>query len=128
MAVRVTEAEVLEIAPGITLTPITAFITAASMVVDDINSRCSKAFDDARLKEIERFLTAHLVYMVPGASAGLKTAEDIGRGDYKVAYAIATLGAGVAGTTFGYNANMLSEGCLAEWDKRQSQVYFSGGA
>ena len=63
MPVRVSEAEVLEIAPGITLTPITAFITAASMIVDDINTRCGKSFDDARLKDIERFLSAHFVYM-----------------------------------------------------------------
>ena len=128
MPVRVSEAEVLEIAPGITLTPITAFITAASMIVDDINTRCGKSFDDARLKDIERFLSAHFVYMTPGASTGAKTDEEIGRGDYKVSYATASLGSGIMGTYFGSTANMLSESCLIEWDKRQAQTFFSGGA
>lgn len=123
---RVTQAEVLAIAPAVTLANITPFIDAANLVVSDINTRCSKSFDAARLKEIERFLSAHMVSMAVGTGSKDKKSESISRGDYSVGYATTTLGSGITGTTYGQTANMLSEGCLANWDMRRSQIITGG--
>lgn len=123
---RVTEAEVLEIAPAIAITPITPFIDAANTIANDINTRCGKSFNEDRLTQIELYLSAHFVYMAEGTSGGTKRSESIARGDYQVTYAVATLGEGIKGTTYGQTANLLSEGCLIEWDKRQSQIVMAG--
>ena len=126
MTARVSQAEVLAIAPAITLADITPFIDAASLIVDDLNTRCGKSFDAARLKEIERFLSAHLASFAVGTGSKDKSRESIARGDYDVSYATSKLGQGILGTTYGQTANLLSEGCLVEWDKRQSQLYAAG--
>lgn len=126
MANRCTEAEVLAIAPGITITPLLPFITAANFIVSDINDKCGKSFSEDRLKEIECWLSAHFAYMGSDTTSGTKKSESIAKGDYSVSFSVASVGEGITGTPYGQTANLLSEGCLAEWDKRQSQAYASG--
>ena len=63
MAIRVTEQEVLDIMDsGVDLssTQITAMITAASSVIDTIFAD-DAVVDDALLKELERWLSAHYI-------------------------------------------------------------------
>lgn len=55
---RVTDAEVLEVLDT-DVTPLTAFITAADLLVDEVAKRGT--LTDAALKEISRWLSAHFV-------------------------------------------------------------------
>lgn len=59
MAARVTDAEVKEILDT-DLTPLTAFITGADSIVDDLVAKYPTT-TDAKAKEICRWLAAHLV-------------------------------------------------------------------
>lgn len=59
MAVRVTSAEVAKIIDTDSATDIDAYIGIATLVVDDELS--STTLNAARLKDIERYLTAHLI-------------------------------------------------------------------
>ena len=59
---RVTAAEVKTLT-GSVLPDATVdlFITPANLIVDDLNAKCGKSFDEPRLKQIELFLSAHFL-------------------------------------------------------------------
>lgn len=126
MANRVTEAEVKEIAPEITITPLLPFIVAANLLVNQIATGCGSDLPDEQLKEVERWLAAHLAYMAQGTSGGTKQRESIARGDYDVTYAVTQIGSGISGTPYGQMANTLSSGCLGEYQKPRVQLFAAG--
>ena len=96
MAVRTKPQEILEILPdgiGLTDITITPFINIASGIVDDIDST---NLDSDRLKEIERWLTAHLIMITKDRQA--TTREKVG--DAEVSFAN-IFGEGLKATTYG---------------------------
>ena len=117
MANRVTDTEVKAIkAVNIDTTP---FIDAANTIVNDINSKCNKSFDEPRLTKIELYLSAHFVgVFAPSVSSekfeNAANTFQIGSGSLS----------GVMSDKYGQTANMLSGSCLAEFDKSPATVDF----
>lgn len=114
---RVTAAEVLVILPAsTTLTgpQVEAAIAAASCSVDAIALNCPE-LSEACLKQVELYLSAH--YAASTENTLSLSSEKDGCCDSSVVYGF-KFGTGVMGTPFGQTANTLSQGCLAELDKR----------
>ena len=106
---RVSDAEVQAIKP--TKFDTTPAIDCASLIVDDINAKCNKSFDDERLKCIELYLAAHFVGVSdPNAASrsfeGASTRFQVGSQSLS----------GVMSDKYGQTANMLAEGCLQMMD------------
>ena len=114
---RVTDTEVKAI-KKVTIDTV-PFIDAASTIVDDINSRCDKSFDAARLKQIELYLAAHFVgvYAPSVASEKFENAANT----YQLG---SNALSGVLSDKYGQTANMLAEGCLIDFDKSPAIVNF----
>lgn len=113
---RVVEEHVRQILPTstqLTSGQILASISSATLTVDKISTRYS--FNAATLQEIERYLAAHFCASIDN-SLSIKS-EDDGCADSKVTYGF-SFGRGVLGTTYGQTANTLSEGVLAQLDKK----------
>lgn len=85
MAARVTAAEVKEILDNSTLTDpiINAFIAAATLLVDNVLST-DTTLDADLLKEIERWLTAHMITVTP---VGDRIVTEAGAGGASVKFA-----------------------------------------
>lgn len=113
MAVRIKPQEILDILPdgtGMTDITITPYINIASDVVDDLDAT---VLDSTRLKDIERFLTAHLI-MVTKDRMGTK--ERVG--DAEVSYPN-IFGPGLNASTYGQMVLQLdSTGTLANLGKK----------
>lgn len=117
MANRVIDAEVQVIKPvSIDTTP---FIDAANLIVSDINTTCDKSFDEARLKQIELYLSAHFA----GTFAPTLVSEKF-ENAANVFQVGSTSLSGVMSDKYGQMANMLAEGCLQELDKSPAVVNF----
>lgn len=114
---RVTDAEVKAI-KKVTIDT-TPFIDAANLIVSDINSKCNKSFDETRLTQIELFLSAHFVSAFK-ASVSSEKFENAAN-TYQVG---SNSLSGVMSDKNGQLANILSEGCLAEFDKSPATVDF----
>lgn len=114
---RVTDSEVKAIkAVTIDTTP---FIDAANTIVSDINSKCNKSFDETRLTQIELYLSAHFV----GVFAPSVSREKFENADNTFQVGSSSL-SGVMSDKYGQTANMLSDGCLTEFDKSPATVDF----
>ena len=102
----VTDLEVKEII-STSLTDLTAFITAADLIVtEDLND---KGLSVARLKEIERWLAAHLVAI--NEDRARKSGEGIGRSNVQFG---GQYGLGLNHTRYGQQAIILdTSGTLA---------------
>jgi len=109
---RVTEAEVKEIFDtDITLTP---FITAASQIVD--TKLLNKGLTDEQLKEIERWLSAHLA-----ANSDMR-ADRQEMGDSRVEYN-RKYGLGLDSTMYGQQVKVLdTTGIMSNLSKRRAQI------
>lgn len=92
---RVTIAEVKEIMPTLTLddTNIAAFILGATTLVDQVLSSSGLGTD--LLKEIERWLTAHMISLGPE-----RMAKKEGAGGAEIEY-VGVFGEGLKSTTYG---------------------------
>jgi hypothetical protein len=95
---RVTTDEVKEIFKT-SLTNLSAFITAANLVVE--NNLASSGYSDETKKEIERWLAAHF------ASVRSPTLRSSSLGDASEAYSRGKLGIGLSFTEFGQQVRML---------------------
>ena len=118
MSNRVTNADVQEIRPNANL-DYTAFITSANVIVDDVSTGCGGSFSDAKLAEIEKWLSAHLA----GASDPKLTEEKFENASRK--FERGNSGGGILSTQYGMMANTLSGGCLAQFDKQPGSIVFA---
>jgi len=118
---RVTDAEVRNIRPSDSIHDYAPFILAASLIVDDINTKFNKTYDATRLKEIERWLSAHYAAAQDPlvARERFEQAEKTYQVGNRQLY-------GIMADIYGQKANMLAEGCLVELDKRPYSVKSSG--
>lgn len=94
-------------------------IVAASLVVDDLATGCGEGFSDALLKSIELWLAAHFVGTIDPTmvSEKFENAENtyhVGSNSLK----------GIMSDKYGQTANMLSGGCLAQYDQQPASVDF----
>lgn len=109
---RVTDEEVKKIKVVDSDLDTTPWITAANSVVNSINEKCGKSFDEATLGQIELFLSAHFV----GTFAPSVVSEKF-EGWSKTFQVGSNSLSGVLSDKYGQTANMLSCGCLQEFDK-----------
>ena len=117
---RVTATEVKVITPntGTSDATIDATIEAANVMVNRIAAGCAKGLTDDELKQVELYLSAHLITVSdPGSSVSEEKFEGSSR-----KFNTAKQGEGVLGSPFGKTANMLSGGCLQELDKRKPRI------
>lgn len=128
---RATPEEVRDIT-GSTLTDsaINPFIMAASCQIEKlVASGCVDDITDECLASAETFLAAH-VMVGTGAGekggGGIKTEEKFE--NYSVKFQRTMEGQGVLATSYGVTANSLVSGCLVEFDKRKTNIFFFGGA
>ncbi len=111
---RVTDTEVKKII--ITTTDTTPFITVANQIVTEKISGES-TLDDARLKEIEKWLAAHFV-----ASTIERQAKSEKTGNASIVY-MGGDGLGLDATTYGQQVKVLdTTGTLAQIGKRKARV------
>lgn len=94
-------------------------ITAASLIVDDLNAKCGTSFSEAHLTQIEMWLAAHFV----GTIDPVLIREKFENSDNTYQVGSAAL-KGVLSDKYGQTANMLSGGCLAEFDQQPANVDF----
>ena len=90
-------------------------IVSANCVVDQIATGCASHLNDACLKQIEVYLSAH--YAAATENTLTLRSEKDGCSDSSAVYGF-QFGEGVKGTPFGIMANTMSGGCLAEMDKQ----------
>ena len=117
MANRVTVAEVKEIIEtSMTDGDITAFTTAANLTVTDLLGD-SIVLSSDQLKEIERWLTAHLI-----ASTRERMALTEGAGGAEITYT-GEWGSGLSSTPYGQMVMMLdTTGGLKSLDKKRASI------
>lgn len=121
---RVTPTEVRVIlTTGLSDTVMQAWIDAASLVVDD-NALCING-DDALLKEVELYLSAHLIAMLPGEEGGIITKEKLDV--METTFAQASVKKDINTTVYGKTANMLSRGCLYDTSDGNVTLIALGG-
>lgn len=113
---RVTGAEVKEIIDTVlTADECTPFITAANLIIND--RLTSSGFSSAYLKEIERWYSAHLVYI---RDPQLKS-EKIGDG--KDDFNVPSTGKNLEGTPYGQQVLLLdTTGSMANLGKRAAKL------
>lgn len=124
--VRVTATEVRVILPPdteLTDPQITAAILAANSMVNRIAAGCADDLLADDLKQVELYLSAHFAANTEN-SLSLSSESDPCCGG-KATYGF-QFGEGVKGTSFGQTANMLSGGCLAEFDKQPAGLLSIG--
>lgn len=123
---RVTVAEVRDIIPNTTLTDaqIQAAIDSATLIIDRIAAGCGSNLSEAELKQAELYLSAHLCATSDQSLA--VTEEKFENSSRKVGNQ--GNGAGYLSTSYGETANMLTNGCLAQSQKRKARIYSRGVA
>lgn len=114
MAIRVTTEEVAAVLPsGISVPDISPFISTANLIVEE--NLVGKGMSDARLKEIEKYLSAHFAMVTTGELKLRKV------GDATDEFARTSMIEGLRGTSFGQQAVSLdSSNTLIDIDKKDS--------
>lgn len=123
MANRVIPAEVREIkTTTLEESVICTWITLANTIINE-NIACMPSAEST-LKQIELFLAAHFIEQVQPSSASKikKEKADV----LEVEYTTTKVSSTINETTYGYSANMLSKGCLANLDKAKAKVFATG--
>lgn len=126
MTIRTNNETVQCILPPNKISDVTPFIRPASLLTDRLAaSSCGSTLIDAELKEIETWLTAHFAAV---GNPGLALISE----DFEAAKNVYSRGTsknkgGLLSTQFGQMANTLSNGCLAEVDKRKISLSSLGG-
>jgi hypothetical protein len=110
---RVTPAEVTAIVETtLTDTIVQIWIDAASEIVDQ-KADCIGASDTDLLKQVELYLSAHMVAMLPtGGSGGVVSREKFDV--METTYVTASIDKLIDSTVYGQTANQLSGGCLSD--------------
>lgn len=102
------------------------FIDAADCILDLI-TECTAELSDACLTNASVYLSAHLLTTSTVGQGSAMVARESLAGKYSVDYLLPNAsGEGVLGTPFGRVANTLTRGCLAELDKRPTNMYVIG--
>ena len=104
---------------------IQASIDAATCVVDQAAASCASHLSDSCLLQVEIYLSAHYAAATENTLTLSSESDDCGGGDATYGF---KFGEGVKGTPFGQMANMLSSGCLAEFDKSPVDMFSIGCA
>lgn len=122
MALPVAAADVLKILTPTSLieAQVTPFIAAADAIVQQLNEKCGQDFSDAVLEQIELFLSAHFASFADPKAIEEKfenASKKYARGSNDLS--------GVMSTQYGQTANLLSNGCLADFDKTNAVVQFA---
>jgi len=118
---RVSDTKVRNIRPSDNITDYSPFIESANVIVDDINTKFGKTFTEARLTQIELWLSAHYA-----------SAQDplVARERFEQAEATYQVGnrqlSGIMSDKYGQTANTLAEGCLVELEKRSYSMKSKG--
>ena len=122
MALPVDPDDVIAVLQPTTLTDIQVapFILAADSIVQQINEKCGQSFSDAILEQIEIFLSAHFASFADPRLVE----EEFENARKKYARGSNNL-SGVMSTQYGQTANMLSCGCLVDFDKANAAVQFA---
>lgn len=95
----------------------TPWITAANAVVNSINDTCGTSFDESLLTQIELWLSAHFV----GTINPNKVSEKFE--NWSTTYHVGSSSlSGVMSDKYGQMANMLSQGCLVDFDKSPATI------
>ncbi len=118
---RVNDAEVRTIRPSDTIDDYSPFIETASVVVDGLSTGCGSSFSDTKLTQIELYLAAHY-----GAVSDPDVVRERFENDEKTYQSGNRQMYGILRDSWGQTANMLSNGCLAELEKRTASVISSG--
>lgn len=87
---------------------------AVQMAIDDAGllvEPCVSSWSDARATAIIRWMAAHLLSSMSGASGSSKSLASKSLGDASESYARATLGDQLKGSTYGQQALTLDSGC-----------------
>lgn len=101
---------------------INAAMEAARVMVDQVAAGCGSHLTDDILKEIEKYLAAHFSANTEN-TLSLSSEKSVCGGSASYGF---KFGEGVKGTPFGITANMLSGGCLAEYDKQPVRFHSIG--
>ena len=123
MANRVIPAEIRAIkATTLDESVVCTWITLANTIIEG-NAFCMPSAETTK-KQIELFLAAHFIEQVQPSSASKikKEKADV----LEVEYAMNNVSSTINETTYGYSANMLSKGCLANLDKAKAKVFATG--
>jgi hypothetical protein len=121
---RITIDELRQITPGISLpdATLTLIIDVATDTVNSISTGCGAGLSDETLKNVELYLSAHIVSVSdPSVSVSEEQFENA-----RMKYNTAVSGSGILGTPFGQLANFLSNGCLVEKGKRPTRIFSVG--
>jgi len=119
MGQRVTPAMVEEIFDNPSSVALTPFITAASLIVDDLAGGCGSSLGVPHLVEIERWLSAHLA-SIHSDSRG---EEEVKIGDASIKFeGDSSGGLGLDFTRYGSQVKILdTSGCLASLGKPRAK-------
>lgn len=90
-----------------------------------MTARCIDSLPDATKKAIVKYVTAHIISGIPGASSftgsGAVSSESLG--DASISFATRTMGTNLNGSTFGEMAIMLDpNGCLNRLGKGKATI------
>lgn len=123
---RTTEARAREILPTattLTTTQIDAAIESATCLVDQIAGGCAAHLTDPCLERVETYLAAHFAAVTENTLSLQSETDPCSGGSVRYGF---KFGTGINGTPYGQMANMLSNGCLAELEKRPAGLYSIG--
>lgn len=95
------------------------YIETASCIVNDMVNNCGKTFTEDTLTKIELWLTAH--YFCVRNPLIVKEKFENAENTYQRTNS----GTGILSTSYGQTANDLSQGCLNDINKLETQIYFT---
>ena len=116
---------ILPAASQLTDFQIQASIDAATCVVDQAAASCASHLSETCLLQVEIYLSVHYAAATENTLALSSETDPCGGGEATYGF---KFGEGVKGTPFGQTANMLSGGCLAEFDKSPVDMFSIGCA
>lgn len=114
---------ILPVGSILTDSQIQAAIDAAECVVDQVAVGCGEDLTEACLTQVHIYLSAHFAACTENILS-LSSEKNPACGS-SASYGF-QFGEGVKGTPFGQQANMLSGGCLAEYDKQPANIFSIG--
>lgn len=121
----VTAEEVKAIMSGCTLTndQVDPFILSAHALMDRVFASDTTT-TAAQKTELEKWLTAHMIYLVYGSSSGSSAVIREKVGDAEIEYAVAKIGTGFDGSPYGQILKQLdTTGLLANAGKKSASIY-----